>query len=168
MDARLPKIKRIHIKKNPSINNKFPFKNNKSAAPPISQGKMNSKKNSNRHLDKFSESDFEINENRDLSLNDNYFEYLQNLIDKGYFSFFLKINDYKPRFFICDKHVNLKLVLKGYIENTLDINKNIVNGIKLYCGKRPLNLDEELQYLNLKSYSIVKNIISEEETIFQS
>ena len=29
-------------------------------------------------------------------------------------------------------------------------------------------LDEELQYLNLKSYSIVKNIISEEETIFQS
>ena len=90
------------------------------------------------------------------------------MIDKGYFSFFLKINDYKPRFFICDKHVNLKLVLKGYIENTLDINKNIVNGIKLYCGKRPLNLDEELQYLNLKSYSIVKNIISEEETIFQS
>ena len=46
-----------------------------------------------------------------------------------------------------------------------NFDESILNGIKLYCGKCPLDINEEIQYLKLKQYSVIKDIETEEEEI---
>ena len=85
--------------------------------------------------------------------------------DKGLFPLFIKIKDFNPKFFLGDRHSTLKIMLKAYFDNTPGIDTNIFNNIKLYLGKRPLDINEEIQYLKLKQYSVIKDIETEEEEI---
>ena len=89
----------------------------------------------------------------------------QELLDKGLFPLFIKIKDFNPKFFLGDRHSTLKIMLKAYFDNTPGIDTNIFNNIKLYLGKRPLDINEEIQYLKLKQYSVIKDIETEEEEI---
>ena len=112
----------------------------------------------------YSENDFEISQIVGLS-EEKALEESQVLLDKGLFPLFIKLNESKLQFFLADRHSKLKIMLKAYFDNTPGIDTNIFNNIKLYLGKRPLDINEEIQYLKLKQYSVIKDIETEEEEI---
>ena len=112
----------------------------------------------------YSENDFEISQIFGLS-EEKTLEESQVLLDKGLFPLFIKLNESKLQFFYVDRHSTLKIMLKAYFDNTPGIDTNIFNNIKLYLGKRPLDINEEIQYLKLKQYSVIKDIETEEEEI---
>ena len=112
----------------------------------------------------YSENDFEISQIVGLS-EEKTLEESQVLLDKGLFPLFIKLNESKLQFFYVDRHSTLKIMLKAYFDNTPGIDTNIFNNIKLYLGKRPLDINEEIQYLKLKQYSVIKDIETEEEEI---
>ena len=115
----------------------------------------------------YSENDFEISQYVGLS-EEKTLEESQVLLEKGLFPLFIKLNDYKPQFFYADKHSILKLILKIYFDKTQGIDKNILNEMKLYFGKRLLDINEEIQFLKLKQYGLIKDIETEkEEILFQ-
>ena len=113
----------------------------------------------------YSENDFEISKIELNPSEEKTLEESQELLDKGLFPLFIKIKDFNPKFFLADRHSTLKIMLKAYFDNTPGIDTNIFNNIKLYLGKRPLDINEEIQYLKLKQYSVIKDIETEEEEI---
>ena len=75
----------------------------------------------------------------------------------------MELKDYQPLSFFVDKNMTLKTILNIYAKNMTNFDESILNGIKLYCGKRPLDIDEKIQYLNLRQLSRITNFMAEEE-----
>ena len=90
-------------------------------------------------------------------------EQSQDLLEKGLFPLFMELKDYQPLSFFVDKNMTLKTILNIYAKNMTNFDESILNGIKLYCGKRPLDIDEKIQYLNLRQLSRITNFMAEEE-----
>ena len=114
----------------------------------------------------YSENDFEISKIELNPSEEKTLEESQELLDKGLFPLFIKIKDFNPKFFLADRHSTLKIMLKAYFDNTPGIDTNIFNNIKLYLGKRPLDINEEIQYLKLKQYSVIKDIETERRLFY--
>ena len=76
-------------------------------------------------------------------------EQSQDLLEKGLFPLFMELKDYQPLSFFVDKNMTLKTILNIYAKNMTNFDESILNGIKLFCGKCPLDINEEIQYLNL-------------------
>ena len=112
----------------------------------------------------YSENDFVISQiqNDIKNINEKIKEQSLDMIDKGLFHIFIELKNYKCIYFIADKNMTLKIILKIYAKNIPNFDESILNGIKLYCGKRPLVIDEKIQYLNLKQFCIITNFIKEE------
>ena len=90
-------------------------------------------------------------------------EQSQDLLEKGLFPLFMELKDYQPLSFFVDKNMTLKTILNIYAKNMTNFDESILNGIKVYCGKRPLDIDEKIQYLNLRQLSRITNFMAEEE-----
>ena len=77
---------------------------------------------------------------------------------KGYLPLFLKINDYRPLYFFIKEEAKLERLIKPYFENCPEANERLINGIKLYCNKRYLDINSPVKDLNLDPFSIIRNI----------
>ena len=135
----------------------------------INQGSRYEKEEKDKYIGyNYDESDLVISQIEGLT-EEKTLEKSQVYLDKGNFPLLIKLNDKQPQFFLVDKHATLKLILKIYLDKTPQFDKNILDNIKLYFGKRLLDINEEIQFLQLKEYSIIKNIEAEkEEVLFQN
>ena len=78
-------------------------------------------------------------------------EQSQVLLDKGLFPIFMELKNYKPLFLYVSRQIILKSILKKYVDYIPNFDEKILNEIQLYCGKRLLDINAEIQYLNLNS-----------------
>ena len=116
----------------------------------------------------YSDSDLIISQIKNVSdikniTEENPLEQSQVLLDKGLFPIFMELKNYKPLFLYVSRHIILKSILKKYVDYIPNFDEKILNEIQLYCGKRLLDINAEIQYLNLKQLSRITNFIAEEE-----
>lgn len=109
--------------------------------------------------------DLEISQSVILFQGNNFLEQTQNLIDKGYYPLFIKLDNHKPIFFAIKGESQLKSLLKAYIKNMPQTDEGIMDTIELYSGKNPLDLNKQIKDLNLEEFSIITNKNNEKEKI---
>ena len=107
----------------------------------------------------YSESDFQISMMKNIS-EEKTLEQTQIFIEQGYFSLFMRLNDYAPKYYTVDKNTTLKLILKTYSKNTPQFDMNILNDIKLYCGEKSLDINKSIKDLNLEKLSVITNFVN--------
>ena len=107
----------------------------------------------------YSESDFQISMMKNIS-EEKTLEQTQIFIEQGYFSLFMRLNDYAPKYYTVDKNTTLKLILKTYSENTPQFDMSILNDIKLYCGEKSLDINKRIKDLNLEKLSVITNFVN--------
>ena len=83
------------------------------------------------------------------------------MIQKGYVPLFLKINDYRPIYFLIKEECKLKCLIKLYFEFCPEANEEVIYDIKLFCKKRYLDINSTIKDLNLVPLSIIRNIKSD-------
>ena len=107
----------------------------------------------------YSESDFQISMMKNIS-EEKTLEQTQIFIEQGYFSLFMRLNDYAPKYYTVDKNTTLELILKTYSKNTPQFDMSILNDIKLYCGEKSLDINKSIKDLNLEKLSIITNFMN--------
>ena len=93
--------------------------------------------------------------NKDLELSQSIYlkddlEKSMQLVDEGYVAILMKLNDYKPLYLFAKEESNLKSLVKVYNQNCPETDKGMENDLKLYEGKRPLDINKPIKYLNLR------------------
>ena len=93
--------------------------------------------------------------NKDLELSQSIYlkddlEKSMQLVDEGYMAILMKLNDYKPLYLFAKEESNLKSLVKVYNQNCPETDKGMENDLKLYEGKRPLDINKPIKYLNLR------------------
>ncbi len=90
---------------------------------------------------------------------DNSLEYPIKMIQIGYIPIFIKLQDYKPYLFYVKENAKLKSLVKAYIQSCPGIDEEIINHIKLYNKKRPLDINKIIKNLSLAPFSIITDKI---------
>ena len=93
--------------------------------------------------------------NKDLELSQSIYlkddlEKSMQIVEEGYVAILMKLNDYKPLYLFAKEESNLKSLVKVYNQNCPETDKGLENDLKLYEGKRPLDINKPIKYLNLR------------------
>ena len=93
--------------------------------------------------------------NKDLELSQSIYlkddlEKSMQMVEEGYVAILMKLNDYKPLYLFAKEESNLKSLVKVYNQNCPETDKGMENDLKLYEGKRPLDINKPIKYLNLR------------------
>ena len=93
--------------------------------------------------------------NKDLELSQSIYlkddlEKSMQMVEEGYVAILMKLNDYKPLYLFAKEESNLKSLVKVYNQNCPETDKGLENDLKLYEGKRPLDINKPIKYLNLR------------------
>lgn len=106
--------------------------------------------------------DLEISQSVVFFQGNNYLEQTQNMIEKGYYPLFIKLDNHEPLFFGIKGESPLRSLIKAYIKNMPQTDEGIIDNIKLYSGDKPLDLDKQIKNLELEELSIITNKKNEE------
>ena len=106
--------------------------------------------------------DLEISQSVVFFQGNNYLEQTQNMIEKGYYPLFIKLDNHDPLFFGIKGESPLRSLIKAYIKNMPQTDEGIIDNIKLYSGDKPLDLDKQIKNLELEELSIITNKKNEE------
>ena len=120
---------------NKNISQNINFSNNLSAAPEFNQNNENL--NLNIIMD---------------NLNDK--GNMVQMMERGLLPLFIKIEKYKPIFFMCNKRAKLKKIINAYAK-MFNI-ENISNYI-FYKGNEKLNINLTIEDSNVKNFDIIKS-----------
>ena len=120
---------------NKNISQNINFSNNLSAAPEFNQNDENL--NLNIIMD---------------NLNDK--GNMVQMMERGLLPLFIKIEKYKPIFFMCNKRAKLKKIINAYAK-MFNI-ENISNYI-FYKGNEKLNINLTIEDSNVKNFDIIKS-----------
>ena len=120
---------------NKNISQNINFSNNLSAAPEFNQNNEN----------------LNLNNNID-NLNDK--GNMAQMMERGLLPLFIKIEKYKPIFFMCNKRAKLKKIINAYAK-MFNI-ENISNYI-FYKGNEKLNINLTIEDSNVKNFDIIKS-----------
>ena len=125
-------------------------------------GTKNISKNNNIIVDNLSAApEFNINEedldltNNNKKLDCNIYENTIKMLEKGFLPLFIKVDEYKPIFFFCNKKEKLKKIINIY-SKTLNI-ENLSNYI-FYKGDYELDVNLTIEDLNIQNFDIIKSI----------
>ena len=81
------------------------------------------------------------------------------MIKKGLIPLFIKIEEYKPIFFFCNKKTKLKKIINTYAQ-MLDI-KHISN-YSFYKGNEELNINLTIEDSNIKNFEVIRSVLLKE------
>ena len=125
-------------------------------------GIKNISKNNNIIVDNLSAApEFNINEedldltNNNKKLDCNIYENTIKMLEKGFLPLFIKVDEYKPIFFFCNKKAKLKKIINTY-SKTFNI-ENLSNYI-FYKGDYELDVNLTIEDLNIQNFDIIKSI----------
>ena len=125
-------------------------------------GTKNISKNNNIIVDNLSAApEFNINEedldltNNNKKLDCNIYENTIKMLEKGFLPLFIKVDEYKPIFFFCNKKAKLKKIINTY-SKTFNI-ENLSNYI-FYKGDYELDVNLTIEDLNIQNFDIIKSI----------
>ena len=120
---------------NKNISQNVNFSNNLSAAP------------------EFNQNDENLNLNIIMNnLNDK--GNMVQMMERGLLPLFIKIEKYKPIFFMCNKRAKLKKIINAYAK--MFTIENISNYI-FYKGNEKLNINLTIEDSNVKNFDIIKS-----------
>ena len=93
--------------------------------------------------------------NKDLDLSQSIYlkddlEKSMQMINGGYVAILMKLNDYKPLYLLAKEESTLKSLVRVYNQNCPQTDKGLENDLKLYEGKRALDINKPIKYLNLR------------------
>ena len=118
--------------------------------------------NNNIRVDNLSAApEFNLNEEEFNSRNNNkildckVYEDTIKMIEKGFLPLFIKVDEYKPIFFFCNKKTKLKKIINTY-SKTLNI-ENLSNYI-FYKGDNELDVNLTIEDLNIKNFDIIRSV----------
>ena len=98
------------------------------------------------------------NENSGINNNsankDDDINYISEMIEKGYIPIFIKVDDYRPLFFMVHKRNKLYKIINVYA-NTFGI-ENISNYF-FYNGENNVDVNLSLEILGIKPFDVIKN-----------
>ena len=157
IDNNLPNNK--YEEKEILINNKTPVGENIDINQGSSYNKNNNEENKDNYLGiNYSKNDLSLSQtfyqNKEESLGDSI-----QMMEKGFYSLFLKLNNNTPIFFHVKEEDTLKTLIQAYIQKLPETKKEIKDDIKLYNNKRSLDLNTPIKKLNLLPFCIIKNKI---------
>ena len=157
IDNNLPNNK--YEEKEILINNKTPVGENIDINQGSSYNKNNIEENKDNYLGiNYSKGDLSLSQtfyqNKEESLGDSI-----QMMEKGYCSLFLKLNNNTPIFFHVKEEDTLKTLIQAYIQKLPETKKEIKDDIKLYNNKRSLDLNTPIKNLSLLPFCIIKNKI---------
>ena len=141
------------------INNKTPVSENIDINQGSSYNKNNIEENKDNYLGiNYSKGDLSLSQtfyqNKEESLGDSI-----QMMEKGYCSLFLKLNNNTPIFFHVKEEDTLKTLIQAYIQKLPETKKEIKDDIKLYNNKKSLDLNTPIKKLNLLPFCIITNKI---------
>ena len=93
--------------------------------------------------------------NNNIANEDNDINYINEMLEKGYIPLFIKVDDYRPLFFMVHKRNKLYKIINAYAK-TFDI-ENISNYIFL-IGKNKIDVNLSLESLDIKPFDIIMNM----------
>jgi len=106
--------------------------------------------------------------NGDLSLSQSVYQSKEDsledsvqMINKGYFPIFMKLNDYKPILFYIKDDSPLTSLVRAYFQSCPKTDEGIMKDLKLYQDKKELNINKSIKDLHLGPFSIITNRISD-------
>ena len=157
IDNNLPNNK--YEEKEILINNKTPVGENIDINQGSSYNKNNIEENKDNYLGiNYSKGDLSLSQtfyqNKDESLGNSI-----QMMEKGFCSLFLKLNNNTPIFFHVKEEDTLKTLIQAYIQKFPETKKEIKNDIKLYNNKRSLDLNTPIKNLSLRPFCIITNKI---------
>ena len=93
--------------------------------------------------------------NKDLDLSQSIYlkddlEKSMQMINGGYMAILMKLNDYKPLYLLAKEESTLKSLVRVYNQNCPQTDKGLENDLQLYEGKRALDINKPIKYLNLR------------------
>ena len=141
------------------INNKTPVSENIDINQGSSYNKNNIEENKDNYLGiNYSKGDLSLSQtfyqNKDESLGNSI-----QMMEKGFCSLFLKLNNNTPIFFHVKEEDTLKTLIQAYIQKFPETKKEIKDDIKLYNNNKSLDLNTPIKKLNLLPFCIIKNKI---------
>ena len=157
IDNNLPNNK--YEEKEILINNKTPVGENIDINQGSSYNKNNIEENKDNYLGiNYSKSDLSLSQtfyqNKEESLGDSI-----QMMEKGFCTLFLKLNNNTPIFFHVKEEDTLKTLIQAYIQKLPETKKEIKDDIKLYNNNKSLDLNTPIKKLNLLPFCIIKNKI---------
>ena len=154
IDMNIPKNKLL-------INNSTPINDNDENGNINMNEGSSFKKNERKEKDKYLGLNFS---NGDLSISqtiysDNYasLENSSHLIQKGFIPLFMKLNDNSPLLLHIREENTLVSLVYSYFQYSGKTDEGILNDIKLYNNKMPLDINTPVKYLKLAPFSIISN-----------
>ena len=132
-----------------------PYKNSLNKSTPLEENKDNNIGFAFQNDEKedkyigFNSSNKDLELSQSIYLKDDLEKSMQ-LVDEGYVAILMKLNDYKPLYLFAKEESNLKSLVKVYNQNCPETDKGMENDLKLYEGKRPLDINKPIKYLNLR------------------
>ena len=85
------------------------------------------------------------------------------MIKKGLIPLFIKMEEYKPIFFFCNKKTKLKKIINTYAKMH-DI-KNISN-YSFFKGNEELNVNLTIEDSNIKNFEVIRSVLLKEQKIY--
>ena len=143
------------------INNKTPISDNDNDGNiDMNQGsRFNQKKENEEDNYKglnFSDGDLTLSQSVFLS-NEASLENSMQMLQKGYCSLFMKLNNYKPLLFHIKEESKLTSLVEAYLRSCPETDEGIMKDLKLYHEKRLLDINTPIEFLNLPPFSIITN-----------
>ena len=157
IDNNLPNNK--YEEKEILINNKTPVGENIDINQGSSYNKNNKEENKDNYLGiNYSKGDLSLSQtfyqNKDESLGNSI-----QMMEKGFCTLFLKLNNNTPIFFHVKEEDTLKTLIQAYIQKLPETKKEIKDDIKLYNNNKSLDLNTPIKKLSLQPLSIISNKI---------
>ena len=160
IDMNIPKNK---YEKNNEIliNNKTPISDNDNDGNiDMNQGsRFNQKKDDEEDNYKglnFSDGDLSLSQSVFFS-GDASLENSMQLIQKGYYPLFMKLNNYKPLLFHIKEDHKLTSLVRAYFQYCPETDEGMMKDIKLYHEKKLLDINTPIKLLKLEPFSIITN-----------
>ena len=132
-----------------------PYKNSLNKSTPLEENKDNNIGFAFQNDEKEDKYIGYNSSNKDLELSQSIYlkddlEKSMQMVEEGYVAILMKLNDYKPLYLFAKEESNLKSLVKVYNQNCPETDKGMENDLKLYEGKRPLDINKPIKYLNLR------------------
>ena len=78
-------------------------------------------------------------------------------IEKGYYPLFMKLNNYEPLLLHIREDATLVSLVKAYLQSCPETDEGIMKDLKLYHGKKLLDINKQIKDLKLNYFDIITN-----------
>ena len=108
------------------------------------------------------EKDLDLSQSVVMKNKEDIYQNSYEMLQKGYFPLLMQLDNYDLNFFFIKEESTLKSLLKAYIQSCPRTNDGIMNDIKLYEGKRLLDINTPICELKLKLFSKISNKMADD------